>query len=161
MLSTYAKKISGSTVTCTTEEKVSLMAEVTALDTAIAKVKSALAAIQEQIESKLWLGGLLCPLSLLTYSSSDRLHGLHCPAGSLQRHDQHFCPFRQERQNQAATEVKLLNIFDTTKQHKQHNKTTQDWQKTDKLSKTGDGIFFILMVAVTVDVKTSSNIIRN
>ena len=58
MLSTYAKKISGSTVTCTTPEKVSLMAEVTALDTAIAKVKSALAAIQEQIESKLWLGGL-------------------------------------------------------------------------------------------------------
>ena len=66
MLSTYAKKISSSTVTCTTTEKASLQIEVTAIETAIAKVKSALAAIQEQIKSKLMLGGLISPLSSLT-----------------------------------------------------------------------------------------------
>jgi len=51
MITTYAKKISSSTVTCTTEQKTSLIAEVTAMETAIARVKSVLATIQEEIQT--------------------------------------------------------------------------------------------------------------
>ena len=48
----YAKKISTATVTCTTEEKESMKAEVSSMESAIASVSTVLAAIQEQIESK-------------------------------------------------------------------------------------------------------------
>lgn len=52
MITTYAKKISSSNVTCTTAEKASLLDEVTAMETAIARVNSVLATIQEEIQSK-------------------------------------------------------------------------------------------------------------
>ena len=48
----YAKKISTATVTCTTEEKESMKAEVSSMESAIASVSTVLTAIQEQIESK-------------------------------------------------------------------------------------------------------------
>ena len=64
-ITTYAKKISTSTVTCTTAEKALLLTEVTSMESAIDSISVVLVAIQEQIESKLWLRGL-CPLSSLT-----------------------------------------------------------------------------------------------
>ena len=66
-ITTYAKKISTSTVTCTTAEKALLLTEVTSMESAIATVTVSLVAIQEQIESKFWLGQVsgLSPLSLL------------------------------------------------------------------------------------------------
>merc|ERR1711981_686822 len=50
-ITTYAKKISSTTVTCTTEEKTSLQAEVTAMESAIESISVVLIAIQEQIET--------------------------------------------------------------------------------------------------------------
>jgi len=51
MITAYAKKISSSTVNCTTPEKASLLTEVTAMETAIASVNSVLTTIQEQIQT--------------------------------------------------------------------------------------------------------------
>merc|ERR1719278_192353 len=51
-ITTYSKKISSATVTCTTEEKASMAAQVTSLESAIVSVNVVLVAIQEQIESK-------------------------------------------------------------------------------------------------------------
>ena len=51
-ITTYAKKISTATVTCTTDEKALMKAEVTSMESAIASVSTVLTAIQEQIESK-------------------------------------------------------------------------------------------------------------
>jgi len=50
-ITTYAKKISSATVTCTTAEKASLLTEVTSMETAITSVTTVLVAIQEQIET--------------------------------------------------------------------------------------------------------------
>ena len=51
-ITTYAKKISTSTVTCSTSEKALLQTEVTSMESAIASVSVVLETIQEQIESK-------------------------------------------------------------------------------------------------------------
>ena len=50
-ITVYATRISSATVTCTTEEKESMKAEVTSMESAIASVATVLTAIQEQIES--------------------------------------------------------------------------------------------------------------
>merc|ERR1712183_505817 len=50
-ITTYANKISTSTVTCTTAEKALLLTEVTSMESAIATVTVSLVAIQEQIET--------------------------------------------------------------------------------------------------------------
>merc|ERR1711936_390196 len=50
-ISTYAKKISQATVTCTAAEKTSMAAQVTSMETAIVSVSVVLTAIQEQIET--------------------------------------------------------------------------------------------------------------
>ena len=80
-ITTYAKKISTATVTCTTDEKALMKAEVTSMESAIASVSTVLTAIQEQIESKTEQPGLTLPRSHHSYSSSDRVHGLLQPAG--------------------------------------------------------------------------------
>ena len=63
-IATYANKIVSAMVSCTPAEKTLLLAEVTSMEAAIGCVSTVLITIQEQIESKFWLGGL-CPLSLL------------------------------------------------------------------------------------------------
>merc|ERR1711936_472540 len=50
-ITTYSKKISSATVTCTTEEKATMAAQVTSMESAIVSVNVVLVAIQEQIET--------------------------------------------------------------------------------------------------------------
>ena len=52
MITTYATKISSSTVTCTNDEKTLLLTEAAAMETARARVMSVLATIQEEIQCK-------------------------------------------------------------------------------------------------------------
>merc|ERR1719384_1281249 len=50
-ITTYANKIISASVTCTSEEKASLLTEVTSMETAIVSVTTVLVTIQEQIET--------------------------------------------------------------------------------------------------------------
>merc|ERR1719225_1247809 len=77
-ITTYAKKISSATVTCTTAEKASLLTEVTSMETAIASVTVVLVEIQQQIQT---LTGSTASTSQLDAVNAET--STAAPAGSI------------------------------------------------------------------------------